>query len=69
MTENTRTTLRPSEVAKKWGCKVQTILKLIHAGELDALNVAIDLEGFPRWKVPVAAVEAFEKSRMNRTRG
>lgn len=69
MTENTRTTLRPSEVAKKWGCKVQTVLKLIHAGELDALNVAIDLEGFPRWKIPLTAVEKFEADRMNRTRG
>ena len=54
------------ELCKRWGLSRQTILKLIHSGELEANNVMISV--FPnqtRWLVDIKAVTDFEKRHYN----
>ena len=60
------TALRPSEIAKRWGVKHLTVLKLIHANELPAINIAVDPNRAPRWRVPQCEVLRFEQKRLNR---
>ncbi len=56
-------TVTPQQLADKWGMKVDTLLKLIHTGQLLAFNVAIDVHKRPRWKITLNEVARFELSR------
>ena len=55
--------LNPSAVARRWGCKVTVVHKLIRRGELAAINLSVDLHTRPRWKIPVEEVARFELAR------
>lgn len=55
--------LTPPELARRWRCAPAKPIKLIQLGELDAFNVALDPTGRPQWRIPLSAVEAFERSR------
>jgi len=57
--------LKPRDVARRWGIKVQIVLGFIAKGELSAINIGAGLAK-PRWAIPVSAVEAFENRRLNR---
>lgn len=59
-------TISPSELAKRYGCKVDRIHAMIRSGELPAINVASSLTGRPRWRIPVEAVQQFEERRSSR---
>ncbi len=56
-------TLSPPDLARRYGCKAAKIISWIRSGELDAVNVAAKTTGRPRWRIPAAAVEAFETRR------
>jgi hypothetical protein len=56
-------TISPSELAERYGCKVDRIHVFIKSGELPAVNVASSLSTRPRWRIPVEAVRQFEERR------
>jgi hypothetical protein len=51
------------DLAAEWGISADQILRLIHAGELRAINVALKLSGRPRYMVDRDEVERFETRR------
>ena len=57
-------TLTVGAVAARYGVKDHTVLTWIHSGELRAVNVARRAGGGrPSWRIPAAALEAFEALR------
>jgi len=56
-------TISPSELAERWGCKVDKVHTVIRSGELYAFNIATNPHGRPRWRIPVEAVRQFEERR------
>jgi excisionase family DNA binding protein len=58
--------LTPSEVAARWGVDNDKVLRLIHSGQLKAINTAKNPGGRPRWRISPEWVELFERGRMNR---
>jgi len=53
-----------AEIATEMGVDVKTVLHWIHAGELEAVNVARDPQAKrPRWKISAAALRAFSRRR------
>ena len=59
-----RRKLKPGELALEWGVDVEAILRLIHNGELRAVDVATS-RGRPRWLIDRSDVESFERRREN----
>lgn len=59
-----RRNLTPPEVAKRLGVSVKKIIAWIRNGELRAMNLANSDCSRPRYRVPLEALEAFEKSRL-----
>jgi excisionase family DNA binding protein len=57
--------LRPAELARLWRCSTDTILALIHSGELRAVNVALTPHGRPRWVIDQGEVDSFQRRRAN----
>jgi excisionase family DNA binding protein len=47
--------LTPREVAARWGCSARHVQELAQAGRLQAMRL-----GRRGWRIPVAAVEAYE---------
>ena len=47
--------MTPREVADRWGCSARHVQELAQAGRLQAMRL-----GRRGWRIPVAAVEAYE---------
>lgn len=62
MTEG-RTHFRVSEIAAARDVKTDTVLAWIASGQLTAVNVAMQANGRPRWRIAATALEAFDRSR------
>ena len=58
-----RTKFSPPEVARMWGISADKVLAWINAGELRAMNVAINLKGRPRYRIDIRDLEVFENRR------
>jgi hypothetical protein len=54
-------------LAAEWGVSPDQILRLIRAGELVALNVALRTSSRPRYVIDRTEVERFEKRRTVQT--
>jgi len=61
-----RIKLTPRELSQMWGVDVEAILRLIHKGELRAVDVATS-RGKPRWLIDRADVADFERRRAAHT--
>ena len=61
----TRASFTPPELADRWAVTPDKVLQLIRAGELAAVNLALRTGPGcrPRWRIALAAVEAFERRR------
>ena len=55
--------LTPSSVAARYGVHPNRVIAWIRAGELRALNLAINANGRPRFSILPDDLEAFERSR------
>jgi excisionase family DNA binding protein len=66
MTEPSKFSLTPQEIAAMLAVKVDTVLDWIHRGELAAINVARRLSTRPRYRVKATEFEAFLKTRAAR---
>jgi excisionase family DNA binding protein len=60
---NEDTTLTPPELAKRWGVAADKVLDLIHSGQLKAVNLAVNPNGRPRYRIYASEVERFETAR------
>jgi hypothetical protein len=56
--------LTPPAIAKRFGVSVKKVIAWIRSGELRAMDLANSGCDRPRYKVPLEALEAFEKSRL-----
>ena len=55
---------KPAEVAERLGVDVKTVLRWIANGELEALNVARNVNGGrPSWRITEQAIERFTNHR------
>jgi excisionase family DNA binding protein len=55
-----------ADAADILGIREKHVIKLIHAGQLEAFNVTADPAGLrPTWRVPSDAIEAFKATRMH----
>lgn len=54
------------QIADQYAVTVHKVLAWIEAGELNAINIARNPQGQPRYRVSAAALEAFENSRSSR---
>ena len=59
-------TLTPPQLARRWGVAADKVLALIHTGQLQAVNLAVDPKGRPRYRVYLSEVERFESARATR---
>ena len=59
--------LRPRDVSKALGVKYEQVLGFIRRGDLKAINIAVNPNGRPRWRIPEAAIELFAAARSSRT--
>lgn len=57
----------PPQVARARKLRVSKVLYWISTGEILAVNHARDRLGRPRWRISAAALEAFDRSRCNRS--
>ena len=58
--------LNPAEVAAMWGISHDKVLEFIKTGELEAFNVASKKSRRPQFKIPLAALHAFQERRSGR---
>lgn len=56
----------PAQVAEMWGISHDKVLEFIRTGELDAFNVASKNSRRPQFKIPGAALQAFQERRPGR---
>lgn len=66
---NTRpemTFYNPAQVAEMWGVSHDKVLEFIRTGELEAFNVASKKSRRPQFKIPLAALQAFQERRSGR---
>lgn len=56
----------PAQVAEMWGVSHDKILEFIKTGELEAFNVASKKSRRPQFKIPIAALQAFQQRRSGR---
>lgn len=56
-------TYRPNEIAKRLGVGLSKVHGWIHAGELQAINIATRPDMQPRFVVTAEALAEFEQSR------
>jgi len=61
-------TLTPQQIARRWECRVDVVLKLIRRGDLLAFNISVDANTRPRWKVTSEELARFEAERTVRPR-
>lgn len=58
--------LNPAQVAELWGISHDKVLAFIRSGELEAFNVASRRSSRPQFKIPRAALQAFQERRSGR---
>ena len=58
--------LNPAQVAEMWGISHDKVLEFIRTGELEAFNVASKKSRRPQFKIPLAALQAFQERRSGR---
>jgi hypothetical protein len=58
--------LNPAQVAEMWGVSHDKVLEFIRTGELEAFNVASKKSRRPQFKIPLAALQAFQERRSGR---
>lgn len=58
-----KTVYRPKEIASRFGVGLSKVLGWIHAGELQAVNIASRADMQPRFVVTAEALAEFERSR------
>ncbi len=63
MASVTDSMITPPALAKRWGVSPEKVLQLIHSAQLRAVNLAVNPDGKPRWRVPLDEVSRFELSR------
>ena len=65
MTTQTETaaTLTPPQLARRWGVAADKVLRLVHSGQLRAVNLAVDPKGIPRYRIYMSEVVRFEEAR------
>jgi hypothetical protein len=61
-----RTFYNPAQVAEMWGVSHDKVLEFIKTGELEAFNVASKKSRRPQFKIPLAALQAFQQRRSGR---
>ena len=59
----TSRTLSTKEFAEHYGIGIHTALNLIYSGSVAAVNVAVNPNGRPKWRISAEAMAAFEASR------
>ena len=57
-------TVTPSVVAERYGCKPETVIGWIRAGELRAIDVSSKGSKKPRFRIDEADLAAFEAGRV-----
>ncbi len=55
--------MTPPQLAKLWGVEVVKIHNWIRKGQLDAINVAVNPTGRPRYRIEMAAIDRFKQER------
>jgi hypothetical protein len=55
--------ITPPALAKLWQCKPSKIITWIRNGELEAINMARDPGGRPRYRITPEAIKKFEQRR------
>lgn len=58
--------MTPRQLARLRKIRAETVLNWIKSRELEAINMAANLNSKPRWKVSRGALEAFDRGRSNR---
>ena len=61
--ETGQLTLTPPQLARRWGVAAEKVNALINSGQLQAINLAKDPQGRPRYRIYLSEVERFEDSR------
>jgi hypothetical protein len=61
------TTLTPPEVAVRWKCKPETVVRLLRSGILRGFTVSPPGAKRPRWRVTLDAVRAYEDGDVEST--
>lgn len=54
------TTMKPPQLAKRWGCSPETICAMIRRGELPAIKLGNGIKR-PRHVIPIAVIEQIER--------
>jgi hypothetical protein len=54
------------QLAGEWSCSTDQVLRLIHGGQLQAINVALRTSGRARYLIDRAEVQAFVRRRTTR---
>lgn len=55
--------LTPPKLARRWGCKPETVIGLIRSGELQAIDLARPGSLRPRYRISPEAIADFERRR------
>lgn len=58
--------LTPPQLARQWGVAPEKIHTLIHSGQLEAVNLATNPNGRPRWRISAEAIKAFQQHRASK---
>ena len=55
--------LTPPQLARRWGTAADKVLALIHSGQIEAINLAVNAGGKPRYRIYLDEIRRFELSR------
>ena len=55
--------LTVKECASRFSVRVETILRLINTGELEAIDISLEFSARPSWRITEKAIREFEKLR------
>lgn len=58
--------LTPADVAERWNCSRDVVLRLIRSGKLAAFSLTPGKAVRPRWRCKLEDVEAYEPIQSNR---
>jgi hypothetical protein len=56
-------TITPPQLARRWGVAAEKVIALINSGQLRAVNLAVNPDGRPRYRIYITEVERFEAAR------
>lgn len=57
------TTLTPPQLARRWGVAADKVNALIRSGQLRAVNLAVNPNGRPRYRIYMSEIIRFEEAR------